>query len=293
MRGSVGPYIVDRAAIAAEAAANFRHPRFDEAVALYAAAGMDPPSEDPRLAKLVCNVARYTLAVAVLHLDATGGPNGLGATAANLRQMLTTGGFASDGWVKNAVRVFARAGYFDRYPASGDRRAIRVAPSETMIRIAQQAMVPKLAVIELLSPLPTPAEKLIHFPGFVGAMSTHTIVPYLTDGFTELEGFPEIRELVRHDYGYVVYCVIVASMRRAPDGGARRGSSVPPARPALRDVAQPVAGHSRIMPRRGPDHRDRPRGPPSDAHGEFRRALPPVCGLRHRLLEPDGPRRRR
>lgn len=51
-------------------------------------------------------------------------------------------------------------------------------------------------------------------------MATHTIVPYLTDGFTELEGFPEIRELVRRDYGYVVYCVIVASMRREPDGTA-------------------------------------------------------------------------
>ena len=218
MTGSVEPYIVDRAAVAAEAEANFGHPRFDEAVALYAAAGMDPPSEDPRLAKLVCNVARYTLAVAVLHLDATGGPNGRGATAANLRQMLTTGQFASDGWVKSAVRVFARAGYFDRHPAVDDRRSIRVTPSETMIRIAQEAIAPKLAVIELLSPLPLPAEELARFPGFIAAMATHTIVPYLTDGFTELEGFPEIRELVRRDYGYVVYCVIVASMRREPDG---------------------------------------------------------------------------
>ena len=142
---TVEPYIVDRAAFAAEAEGNFRHPRFDEAVARYAAAGMDPPSVDPRLAKLVRHVARYTLAVAVLYLDATGGPNGGGATAANLRQMLTTGGFASDGWVKNAVRVFARAGYFYRYPASGDRRTIRVAPSGMMIRIAQELMAPKLA----------------------------------------------------------------------------------------------------------------------------------------------------
>jgi hypothetical protein len=218
MPANVEPYVVDRAAFAAEAEANFRHPRFDEAVALYAAAGMDPPSEDPRLAKLVCHVARYTLAVAVLYLDATGGPNGGGATAANLRQMLTTGGFASDGWVKNAVRVFARAGYFERLPASGDRRTIRVAPSEMMIRLAQESMAPKLAAAGLLSPLPLPAEELVRVPGFIGAMAIHCIVPYLTDGFTELEGFPEIRELVRRDYGYVVFCVIVASMRRAEDG---------------------------------------------------------------------------
>ena len=42
MRPTVERYIVDRAAIAAEAEAYFRHPRFDEAVARYAAAGMDP-----------------------------------------------------------------------------------------------------------------------------------------------------------------------------------------------------------------------------------------------------------
>lgn len=218
MRTAVEPYIVDRAAVAAEAEGNFRHPRFDEAVARYAAAGTEPLSGGPRSAKLICNVARYTLAVAVLHLDRTGGPNGKGATAAGLREMLTTGQYASDGWVKTAVRVFARAGYFDRRPATGDRRAIRVAPSETMIRLAREAIAPKLAVIGLLSPLPLPAGELAGYPGFIAAMATHTIVPYLTDGFTELEGFPEIRELVRHDYGYVVYCVILATMRRGADG---------------------------------------------------------------------------
>jgi hypothetical protein len=218
VRAAVGPYVVDREAVALEAEAYFRHPRFDEAVARYAAAGTEPLSGGPRSAKLICHVARYTLAVAVFHLDATGGPNGTGATASNLRLMLTTGQYASDGWVKNAVRVFARAGYFDRYPASHDRRAIRVVPSNKMIHVAQEAIAPKLAVIGLLSPLPLPAEDLARYPGFVAAMATHTIVPYLTDGFTELEGFPEIRELVRHDYGYVVYCVIVGSMRREPDG---------------------------------------------------------------------------
>jgi hypothetical protein len=87
-----------------------------------------------------------------------------------------------------------------------------------MVRIAQEAIAPKLAAMELLSPLPLPAGELARYPGFIAAMATHTIVPYLTDGFTELEGFPEIRELVRHDYGYVVFCVILASMRRAEDG---------------------------------------------------------------------------
>jgi hypothetical protein len=212
------PYIVDRAAIAAEAEANLRDPRFEEAAALYAAAGIDPIAENPRLGKLICQVARYTLAVAVLHLDATGGPNGEGATASNLRTMLTTGQFASDGWVKHGVRVFARAGYFDRFPASGDRRTIRVVPSEMMIRIAQEAIVPTLASIGVMAPLPLPAEELVRTPGFIPAMATHTIVPYLTDGFTSLEGFPEIRELVRRDYGWPVYCAIVASMRREPDG---------------------------------------------------------------------------
>lgn len=218
MRASVEPYIVDRAAIAAEAEANLRDSRFEEAVALFAAAGIEPIAENRRLGKLMCNVARYTLALAVLHLDATGGPNGEGATASNLRTMLTTGQFASDNWVKHGVRVFARAGYFDRFPASRDRRAIQVVPSEMMIRIAQEAIVPTLAAIGVLAPLPLPAEELARTPGFIAAMATHTIVPYLTDGFTSLEGFPEIRELVRHDYGWPVYCAVVASLRREPDG---------------------------------------------------------------------------
>ena len=243
-----------------------------------------PPSEDPRLAKLVCNVARYTLAVAVLHLDATGGPDGSGATAAGLRAMLTTGQFASDGWVKNAVRVFARAGYFERHPARGDRRAIRVAPSEMMIRIAQEAMMPKFAAMELLSPLPLPAEELARYPGFIAAMATHAIVPYLTDGFTELEGFPENSRACPSRLW--LRGVLCNRRQHAARGGRRhrRGGALSLALAALRHVAQPVAEHPRSVPCRRPDHRDRPGRPPGDAGPAVRRSLPSLCRLRHRLL---------
>ena len=215
---SVPPYVVDRAAVAAETDAILRHSRFHQALVLYTAAGLDRFDGDPRLSKMVCQVARYVLALAILHLDGTAGPDGVGATAARLDAILTTGGFASAGWVKGAVQVFRRAGYLDGRPPQGDRRVHRVAPSATMLRIAQEAMTPMLRAVESVSPLPLAAEELTRTPGFIGAAASHTIVPYLTDGFTPLEALPEITALLHHDFGFVVLCCLIRTTRRGEGG---------------------------------------------------------------------------
>ena len=214
---SVPPYSVDRAVVAAETEAIRRHPDFGEALLRYAAAGLDRFDGEPRTAKMICQVSRYTLALAVLHLESTDGADGAGASATRLRVMLTKGDFAAAGWVKNAVRVFQRAGYLDRRP-SGDRRFKRVAPSPEMIRIAQEALAPMLHAVECVAPLPLPAARLARAPGFIGAAASHTIVPYLTDGFNPLEAFPEIRRLLLHDYAFIVLCHLIRTMRRTPEG---------------------------------------------------------------------------
>jgi hypothetical protein len=214
----VPPYSVDRAAVMAETETISRHPDFGEALRRYAAAGLDRFEAEPRAAKMICQVARYTLALAVLHLESTGGPDGVGATAARLRVMLTKGDFAAAGWVKNAVRVFQRAGYLAQRPSGRDRRLKRVAPSDEMIKIAREALAPMLHAIECVAPLPLPAARLAYVEGFIGAAASHTIVPYLTDGFTPLEAFPEIRVLLLHDYAFILLCHLIRTMRRTPDG---------------------------------------------------------------------------
>jgi hypothetical protein len=201
---SVPPYRVDRAAVMAETEAIRRHRDFGEARSRYAAAGLDRFDGEPRAAKMICQVARYTLALAVLHLESTDGADGAGASATRLRVMLTKGDFAAAGWVKNALRVFERAGYLVERPQGRDRRLKRVAPSAEMIKIAQEALVP--------------AARLARAPGFVGVAASHTIVPYLTDGFTPLEAFPEIRVLLLHDYAFLVLCHLIRTMRRTREG---------------------------------------------------------------------------
>jgi hypothetical protein len=215
---SVPPYCVDRAAVMAETAAIRRHPDFAEALRRYAAAGLDRFDGAPRAAKMICQVARYTLALAVLHLESTDGANGAGASATRLRVMLTKGDFAAAGWVKSAVRVFQRAGYLTARPSAGDRRFKQVAPSPEMIRLAEEALAPMLHAVECVAPLPLPAARLARAPGFIGAAASHTIVPYLTDGFTPLEAFPEIRALLLHDYAFLVLCHLIRTMRRTPEG---------------------------------------------------------------------------
>jgi hypothetical protein len=212
---SVPPYCVDRAAVMAETAAIRRHPNFGEALRRYAAAGLDRFDGEPRAAKMICQVARYTLALAVLHLDST---DGAGASAARLRIMLTKGDFAGAGWVKNAVRTFQRAGYLAARPSGDDRRFKRVAPSAEMIKLAQEALAPMLHAVECVAPLPLPATRLARVEGFIGAAASHTIVPYLTDGFTPLEAFPEIRVLLLHDYAFLVLCHLIRTMERTPEG---------------------------------------------------------------------------
>jgi hypothetical protein len=211
---SVPPYSVDRAVVAAETEAIRRHPDFGEALLRYAAAGLDRFDGEPRAAKMICQVARYTLALAVLHLESTDGADGPGASATRLRVMLTKGDFAAAGWVKNAVRVFQRAGYLAERPSGSDRRFKRVAPSPEMIRIVQEVLAPMLHAVECVAPLPLPAARLARAPGFIGAAASHTIVPYLTDGFTPLEAFPEIRALLLRDYAFLVLCHLIRTTRR-------------------------------------------------------------------------------
>jgi hypothetical protein len=215
---SVPPYRVNRAALAAETAAILGHPLFREAVSRYTAAGLDRFESDPRTAKMICQVARYTLALAIFHLDVSAGEDGVGASAARLRTMLTTGDFASAGWVKNAVHVFHRAGYLDRRSPPGDRRFRRVAPSARMVAVAEEALTPMLRAVGCVVALPLPAAELARVPGFIGAAASHIIVPYLTDGFTPLEDFPEIRVLLQHDFGFLVLCHLIRSMRRTTGG---------------------------------------------------------------------------
>jgi hypothetical protein len=218
MSKSHPPYRVDRAAVAATASAIRRHPDFREAVTRYAAAGLDRFEGDPRTTKMVCQTARYILALSILHLHATAGEDGVGASASRLRAMLTNGGFASAGWVKGAVHVFLRAGYLDRRALPGDRRFKLVTPSARMTAIAEEAMTPMLHAVDCVVPLPLSAAELARAPGFIGAAASHTVVPYLTDGFTPIEAFPEIRVLLHHDFGFVVLCHLIRTMRRTPGG---------------------------------------------------------------------------
>jgi hypothetical protein len=214
----VPPYLVDRGAVAAETEAILRHPDFGEARSRYAAAGLDRFDGDPRAAKMMCQVARYTLALAILHLESSAGPDGPGASAAQLRAMLTAGEFASAGWVKHAVRVFHRVGYLDRQPSRDDRRFKRIVPSAEMVSLAVEAMALMLHAVDCVAALPLPAAELARTPGFIGAAASHTIVPYLADGFSPLEAYPEIRRLVLHDFGFVVLCWLIRSARRTADG---------------------------------------------------------------------------
>jgi hypothetical protein len=212
------PYSVDREAVAAETEAIRQNPNFSEAVARYAIAGLAPIDGDARLAKTLCQVSRYTLALSVLHLESTAGPDGEGASAARLRAMLMKGDFAGAGWVKNAIRIFQHSGYLDTGFSHRDRRIKRIIPSVKMLSIAQHALTPMLQALECVAPLPRLAAQLASVPGFIGAVASHTIVPYLTDGFTPLEAFPEIRALILHDFGFLVLCQLICTMRRTVTG---------------------------------------------------------------------------
>lgn len=217
-RPLVLPYVVDRAKVAAETEAFLHHRRFDDAVRLYAGIGLDRFDGDPRTSKLVCQTARYVLALAILHLDANTGPAGEGATATRLRDTLTPGGWSSTGWVKGALHVFRHAGYVIDEPSAGDRRRKRVVPSPVLMEIAIDAMIPTLRALAVVAPLPLPAEDLARAPGFVGAAATHTMVPNLTDGFSPLEAMPEMAPILRRDFGFVVFCTLIRSTTKDEGG---------------------------------------------------------------------------
>lgn len=208
-------YVVDRAEVAAETDKFLRHPRFGEAMRLYAGMGLDRFEGDPRTSKLVCQTARYVLALAILYLDSS---TAEGATATRLRETLTPGGWSSAGWVKGALHVFRRAGYVVDGPPPGDRRFKRVAPSQTMMDIAVDAMIPMLRTLAVVTPLPLPAEELARTPGFIGAAATHTMSPNLTDGFSPLEAMPEMAPILRRDFGFVVFCTLIRSMTEGEGG---------------------------------------------------------------------------
>jgi hypothetical protein len=216
---SVSPYHVDRAEVAAAAAAIRQHLHFHEAIRRYTAAALDGFEGKPRAAKMICQLARYTLALAILYLDSSAAEDGgHGATPSRLRAMLTTGDFISARWVKSGIQVFQRVGYLYELPSPDDRRFKRVAPSTKLIEIVQEAITPVLQAAECVVALPLPAADLARIPGFVGAVASHTMVPYLADGFTPLEAFPEVRSLALRDFGFIVLCCLIRTLRRSADG---------------------------------------------------------------------------
>jgi hypothetical protein len=93
-----------------------------------------------------------------------------------------------------------------------------VVPSVTMMRVAEEAMTPMLRALECVVPLSLPAADLVRVPGFIGAAAGHVVVPFLNDGFTPVEAFPEIRALLVHDFGFLILCYLIGTMRGAPDG---------------------------------------------------------------------------
>lgn len=211
-----------REALFADAAAIEAHPDFLLARRRHTDMGLAVVDGHPVVAKLICQTSRYVTMLLIMSLYdlADGGPSS-GATSGKVLAAIGRTPFASLSWAKLMVRVFHRAGLIEYAPAGPDRRTRPFYPTPRLLAMGQQSVTIFLEALGHVRPLPASPAELATRPGMLMGFARTVVDCYFVHRFSMLEPFPETDDLLKRDFGYLVYTHLIQTMERGPDGVTR------------------------------------------------------------------------
>ncbi len=203
-----------RDALYAQAAIIRAHPDFPKAKARHTHVGLDVVDGKPVIAKLACQTSRYATLALILclyDLSDSGKVRG-GVTATTVLAAIGRTPFASRSWAKLMVRVFHRAGMIDYAAESDDRRARPFYPTPALLGMGRQAIGIFFEALAFVMLLPGTPQELAHRPGVLTGMARTLVDTYFAHRFSMLEPTPEMGDLLKRDFGYLIFMHLIQTM---------------------------------------------------------------------------------
>jgi hypothetical protein len=208
-----------RDALFAQAARFRTQPGFQQGKRRHTDIGLEVVEGEPVVAKLVCQTGRYATMLLIMSLyDVAENGESPGATSSQLLAAIGRTPFASVAWAKLMVRVYHRAGLIDYAPPGADRRVRPFFPTPRLLELGYESMTIFLEALSHVRSLPAPPAELVRRPGMLTGFARVVVDCYFDHRFSMLEPFPELDDLFKRDFGYLVFAQLLQTMREAEPG---------------------------------------------------------------------------
>lgn len=127
---------------------------------------------------------------------------------------LGAAGFASPTRVQALLTEMTHSGLLESLPHPQDRRRRKLVPTELFMRAHREWFEAVLGAVGEVFSLPEPPGELAHAPGLVESYLTGVMLRHLVDGFTLMEGMPEVEAFMHRRHGYLLLLELAAQEER-------------------------------------------------------------------------------
>jgi hypothetical protein len=143
-----------------------------------------------------------------------------GVTYSRVRDLFAKSNLAGPTRVKAMLALARLRGQLHelRDVPGADRRLRVLVPTQKLTAPASLWLGGLLRAAALLKPLPLPPDQLIALPEILGAVLTYNVHAYDRSQFMLHEDYPQIRELMSHEFGYLFLMMLIRHMRRESSG---------------------------------------------------------------------------
>jgi hypothetical protein len=218
---------VDRRRLGEAMSGALAHPAFDDAVAQFAQAVLHCYAHHRVVRRQMHDTARFALLCFLMLQDGEHrAARGAGASVARLVEALSAHGLAARSRVQQLVGGLKLAGGLESLPDPADARARLLRPTAALLDPLRAWLLGDLQAIACVCALPDTPERLCARPQLVASYLGGLARALSIDGFSMLEGQPEIAQLLVRDCGYLVLMELLATSRGESCAGSRADGQV-------------------------------------------------------------------
>jgi hypothetical protein len=211
---------IDRQRLAAATAQVLAHPGFDAACQQFALAVLHCYEHHRVVRRQMHDTARFALLCFLLMYESERlAGQGAGASAARLVDALSAHGMASRSRVKDLIDGLKLIGCVQGLPHPTDTRARVLRPTALLLQPLRAWLEGDLLAVDQVCALPAAPAVLCERPHLVPAYLGGLARALSIDGFSMIEGQPEIAQLLVRDCGYLVLMQVLAQWQGVPGGG--------------------------------------------------------------------------
>ncbi len=214
---------LDRDGLHAAAAALCQRDDFEAAVQHFANEWLDAFAANLPLRQVMRNSPSYVLLVACLRMHHLRNPADPASGITPSRVLAFYGLSGRDMVSAGASRVKAMlgharcAGLLRARPVPHDARLLVLEPTPRLLEAMTLWVTAFLRAVQVLLPLPMPAQAMTAEPGMVGELFTYRLSAFIEDRFGLPERIPALRYLMDRVGGYLIFLEMMRGVRLHPE----------------------------------------------------------------------------